>query len=222
MALMKLAGTFGLAAVVLSTSCANGPHDRSGAASTPAPAARSAPPPAPAVSPPTDEQAKTVNPIGAATVAFQNRIKEYLAFHNRVEDTVPKLTETGDPNKIAAREKALGEALIKARPDAKEGDFFIKEYQPYLIKTIQDDFKKRPLLDRKALIVELPKGVKVGANLQYPTTIPLATFPPNLLKVLPELPPELEYRIVYRHLILRDVKGNVVVDILRDVFPIPV
>jgi len=33
------------------------------------------------------------------------------------------------------------------------------------------------------------------------------------------LPAELEYRIVARSLILRDVKANLIVDILRDVVP---
>jgi hypothetical protein len=42
-----------------------------------------------------------------------------------------------------------------------------------------------------------------------------------LLRKLPDLPPELEYRIVGRSLILRDVKANLIVDILRDVVPIP-
>ena len=79
------------------------------------------------------------------------------------------------------------------------GDFFIKEYHalPQADRS-KTDFAKRSLADRKALIVELPKGVTVGVNLIYPTTIPLATFPANLLKALPELPPELEYRIVGR------------------------
>jgi hypothetical protein len=80
---------------------------------------------------------------------------------------------------------------------------------------------KRPVADRKALIVELPKDVAIGANMVYPPQLPLATFPGKLLKALPELPKGLEYRIVGRHLILRDVTGNVIVDILRDVFPIP-
>ena len=40
-----------------------------------------------------------------------------------------------------------------------------------------------------------------------------------LLRKLPDLPPELEYRIVGRHLILRDVKANLIVDVLRDVVP---
>ena len=66
---------------------------------------------------------------------------------------------------------------------------------------------------------ELPKGVKVDVNTVYPTTIPLLTFPAALLQKLPDLPPELEYRIVGRHLILRDVKANLIVDVLRDVMP---
>jgi hypothetical protein len=169
-----------------------------------------------------DEQAAPVNPRGAATKAFLDRIAEYIKFHNNVQKTVPPLDETADPAKISAREKALGEMLIKMRPNAKQGDFFIKEYQPFLAEIIKEDFAKRSLADRKALIVELPKGVKVGVNQFYPTTLPLATFPPNLLKVLPDLPPELEYRIVGRDLILRDVKGNVVVDIMPNVFSIPV
>ena len=40
-----------------------------------------------------------------------------------------------------------------------------------------------------------------------------------LLRKLPDLPPELEYRIVGRSLLLRDVKANLIVDILRDVVP---
>ena len=60
--------------------------------------------------------------------------------------------------------------------------------------------------------------MKVGVNQIYPTTLPLATFPGNLLKVLPELRRIFEYRIVGRDLILLDVKGNVVVDVVRNAF----
>jgi hypothetical protein len=169
---------------------------------------------------PETEQAQP-NKQGAATKAFLDRIQEYVTYHNNVEKMVPPLKQTPNPEEIAQREAALGAALIKQRPDAKEGDFFIKEYQPYLIRIIKQDFAKRAVADRKALLVELPKNVKIGVNMMYPTSLPLATFPANLLKKLPELPKELEYRIVGRHLILRDVTGNVIVDIIRDVFPIP-
>ena len=162
-----------------------------------------------------------VNERGAATKAFLDRIQEYVRFHHNVEKMVPALKQTPSPEEIAKREELLGATLIKQRPNPKEGDFFIKQYQPYLIQIIKEDFAKRSLVDRKALIVELPKNLKVGANMVYPTTLPLATFPGNLLKVLPELPKEVEYRIVGRHLILRDTTGNVIVDVMRNVFPIP-
>lgn len=192
------------------------------AAQAPVPKPAAAPP-QPAVSPEQKPAAAQppANEVGAATKAFLDRMQEYVTYHNNVEKMVPPLKETNDPIKISEREKALGAALIKQRPDAKQGDFFVKAYQPVLEKLIRDDFAKRSMTDRKALIVELPKGVKVGVNQLYPTTLPLATFPANLLKALPELPPELEYRIVGRDLILRDVTGNVVVDILPNVFAIP-
>lgn len=167
------------------------------------------------------EQQPPANAQGAATKAFLDRIQEYVTFHNNVEKMVPPLNETAKPEEISKREQALGAALIKQRGNAQEGDFFIKEYQPYLIRIIKQDFAKRSMADRKALVVELPKDVKIGVNMVYPSTLPLATFPGKLLKALPELPKELEYRIVGRHLILRDVKGNVIVDQMRDIFPIP-
>jgi hypothetical protein len=164
---------------------------------------------------------QTADATGAGVKAFQERVKEWVAFHNKVEATVPQLTETSDPAKISARERALGEALIKARGNARPGEYFIKEGQLVIRQIIKADLAKRTTAERKALVVELPKGAKVTINSIYPTTIPLATFPPNLLKALPDLPPELEYRIVYRDMILRDVEGNYVVDIMSEVFPIP-
>lgn len=167
------------------------------------------------------QSAQETNPRGAATKAFLDRMQEYATFHNNVEKMVPSLKETASPEEIARREAALAEALIKQRPHAKPGDFLIPQYQPYLIEIIEQDFAKRPPADRKALVVELPKGMKIGVNMIYPTSLPLATFPANLLQKLPALPDVLEYRIVGRHLILRDVKGSVIVDVMRDVFPIP-
>lgn len=188
-------------------------------AQLPAPAPQ---PPAPQPKPtPTTPQGAAVNETGAATKAFLDRLQEYVTFHNNVEKMVPPLKETSDPVKLSEREKALGEALIKQRPDAKPGDFFIKEYQPILVKLIHDDFATRPARDQKALMIELPKGFKLAVNTIYPTTLPLATFPANLLEKLPKLPPELEYRMVGRDLVLRDTTGNVIVDVLTNVFPSP-
>lgn len=160
-----------------------------------------------------------VNAQGAATLEFQKRIQAYLKIHNEAETKVPNLKKTDDPKEISDREKALGQMIMTLRAGAKPGDIFAPEYQPYFIKIVQDDFKTRSAAARKAIVVELPKNMKVDINTVYPTTLPLETFPPMLLRKLPDLPPELEYRIVARSLILRDVKANLIVDILRDVVP---
>lgn len=76
----------------------------------------------------------------------------------------------------------------------------------------------RSATDRKALVEELP-NMKLTVNMVYPPRLPLGTVPARLLRVLPDLPPELEYRIVGRNLLLRDAKANIVVDFIRDVVP---
>jgi hypothetical protein len=212
--------------VAVQLACSAAQADRTAAPNSAAPA--SATPPASSTqAAPTPvrkadaQQPVVANPLAPEVKAFLDRVTAYIAVRSKADDGIPKLTETSDPNKIAEREKALGEALVAARAGAKPGDVFAPEFLPTLNKIIKDDFSKRTMAERKALIVELPKGVKFGVNQVYPTTIPLATCPPKLLKALPELPSDIEYRIVYRHLILRDVKGNYVIDMVPNVFPIP-
>ena len=120
---------------------------------------------------PAQQKPPAANQSAAATKAFLDRLQDYVRYHNNVEKMVPPLTDTSDPAKISDREKALGDALIKQRPDAKPGDFLITQYQPILAQIIKDDFAHRPLADRKALIRELPKGLTVDVNTIYPTTI---------------------------------------------------
>ena len=237
--------SFMLSFAVLTAGCAredtNAQPTRS---SEPAATAAATPPPAPPPPPPSDEKkprVPSVKPVatpspeaaasaapdgqpgtnaqGAATLEFQNRIKNYLKTHNLAETKVPNLKRTDDPKEISDREALLGKAIQTLRANAQIGEIFAPEYQPYFIKIVQDDFAKRSAVDRKALINELPKNMKADVNTVYPTTLPLATFPAGLLRKLPDLPPELEYRFVGRSLILRDVKANLIVDILRDVVP---
>lgn len=173
----------------------------------------------PANNPTVTADGTPINAQGAATLEFKKRIDAYVKIHNQAESKVPSLKRTDDPKEISDREKALGQMIMSLRAGAQPGEIFAPEYQPYFVKIVQDDIKARSVADRKALVAELPKTVKLDINTVYPTTLPLETFPAALLRKLPDLPPELEYRIVARSLILRDVKANLIVDILRDVVP---
>ena len=87
------------------------------------------------------------------------------------------------------------------------------------MKVLADDWRTRSVADRKAIFHELPPGVKLAINQPYPTTLALLTLPANLLANLPMLPEELEYRLIDRHLLLRDRDANLVVDMLSNVLP---
>ncbi len=47
----------------------------------------------------------------------------------------------------------------------------------------------------------------------------MATMPPSLLAALPELPKELEYRIVGNYLVLRDVDAALILDYIPAAVP---
>lgn len=180
---------------------------------------QSSPAPLPATTATVAPDGQPLNAMGAAILAFHKHLEAYMKVHNEAEAKVPNLKRTDDPVEISGREKALAETIMTLRAGAQEGVVFAPDVQQHFRTIITEDFGKRSLADRRALVHELPKGVKVSVNVIYPTTTPLITFPAALLQKLPDLPPELEYRIVGRHLILRDVKANLIVDVLRDAVP---
>lgn len=164
-------------------------------------------------------QPAKANPIGTAVLGFKERVGQYVKLHNEAESKVLKLTETNDPAQVSDREAALGAMIRSLRPAAKEGDVFGADFRAVLEREVRQDFRGRPAADRKALIQELPAKMNIAVNMIYPVDLPLATFPAQLLQKLPALPPELEYRIVGHHIVLRDVTGNVVVDVARNIVP---
>lgn len=175
----------------------------------------------PSTAPTATADGQAINAAGAAVLGFQKQVQEYMKRHNEAEGKVPNLKRTDDPVEISKREKELAQMIMTLRAGAQPGEIFTKEAAAHFTTIIREDFSKRSAVDRRAIGHELPKSVKVSINTEYPTTLPLLTFPPALLQKLPDLPPELEYRIVGHHLILRDVKANLIVDAIYDVVPIP-
>lgn len=164
-------------------------------------------------------QPAQANPIGTAVLGFKERVAEYLKLQHQAESKVPRLTETNDASNVQRREAELAAMIKKLRPNAKEGDVFGEDFRAVLAREVRRDFLGRSAADRKAVMQEQPLKMRLGVNMTYPTDKPLKTFPSQLLRKLPELPPELEYRIVAHHIVLRDVIANLIVDIARDVVP---
>ena len=164
-------------------------------------------------------QQQGVNPFAQAMVDFKQRVGGYMKLRDEITRKVPEVKETGNPAKISAREKALGEAIASARVNAKPGDIFGADMVGYFKQILAEDWKSRSPADRKALFNELPRGVQIKINQAYPSTLPLVSVPPNLLAMLPMLPETLEYRLIDRYLLLRDRDANLVIDVLSNVLP---
>src|SRR5688572_23823179 len=132
-----------------------------------------------------------VNPRAEAVNAFNKRVASYVDLRSKAEAGVAALKETDDPAKISAREKALGDAIRKARATAKAGDIFGKDMTPLILEIVRADWKRRPAVDRVAILAEMEKPFVPTVNMQYPVGQPLMTFPPTLLKQLQQLPEDM-------------------------------
>jgi hypothetical protein len=181
---------------------------------------RPGPPPDEAANPKPGDQPPATQAIAMPTFAdFSERIDLYMAERARAEARVPELKETSDPSKVYDREKALGMAIRTVRANASQGEIFTDAAEVEFRRIVEADFAQRTAADRSAVLEEVPAKFPPKINTDYPTSLPLATFPPSLLMNLPTLPDVLEYRFLGRHLILRDIKGNVIIDYVPNAVP---
>ena len=165
-------------------------------------------------------QNAVLDPTEAALTEFRQRLRDYVALHNKVARPIGEIDDTKKPSEITGREVELGKAIRAARADAKAGAIFTPAVAAVLKKTIAENYRRSPEVREttKDAEAELPDFTPV-VNEVYPPTHPLATFPATLLTVLPRLPEELEYRFVTHHLILRDIEANLIVDVLPNAVP---
>jgi hypothetical protein len=158
-----------------------------------------------------------VNADASAIAEFEKRVAAYIAVHDKADAEVPSLKKTDDPKEISSREIALGDAIRAKRASARPGDVITPDAARIIRRLIKADFKNRSPKERQVFLDEVPH-FEPKVNQVYPSTWPLATFPATLLMELPKLTDKLEYRLVSNALILRDVKANIVVDFIRDVY----
>jgi hypothetical protein len=156
---------------------------------------------------------------------FSKRIDDYVALRNKLADSVGPLDPKMSQNDIAARSTKLANAIVAARQGAKPGDIFTPEAAAILASLIKQEYDRRPprILEARGDAQEELKEERPDFDPQvnqiYPTGAPLATFPASLLPLLPQLPKEIEYRIVRSWLLIRDIEANVVVDIMPHAVP---
>ena len=201
-------------------------HAQTGKTATP-------PPPKPQISEATREKAadQNANPDALVLVDFQKRVDAYMAIHRDAAKGAPPQKETNDSGKIQAAQQALGAKIRAARAAAKPGDILTPEIRnkfrrlmyPVVqgpaaqgtsgsAKAVKADVKDELKENTEEQKEEGGKPVVLKVNATYPPDTPLPTTPPQVLKGLPVLPEELEYRLIGKTLIIRDVAANIIVD----------
>ena len=160
-----------------------------------------------------------VNEDAKALAGFLERVNQYVTLHQKLENTLPKLSKESTPQQVDSHQRALTKLLQDARQDAKQGDIFTPEAQAVVKKLVTKIFSGPDGAGLRASVMDENPGVpNMKVNSRYPDEIPVSTIPPQLLEGLPKLPEEMEYRFVGNDLILMDTHAHIIADFVPDTF----
>ena len=171
-----------------------------------------------AAAPATGDQ--PVNPDAKALAGFLERLNQYVAMHQKFENSLRHLSKESSPQEIDQHQRALGGMIQKERRGAKPGDIFTAESQVVIKQLLGKVVGGPDGSALKASIMDENPGISgLKVNQRYPDTVPLSTIPPQVLQGLPKLPEEMEFRFIGNTLILMDVHAHVIADLMPNAFP---
>ena len=161
-----------------------------------------------------------VNEDARLSAEFIARVQSYVALHQKADATLPEVSNSATSRQVQEHQLALARLMEQARRGAQPGDIFTRDVRAYFRRQIAralagPDGKQL----KSAIMEENPGPIKLRINGRYPDSVPVSTMPPQVLSVLPPLPPELEYRFLGARLILLDAHGHLVVDYIDDALP---
>jgi hypothetical protein len=188
------------------------------------PAAPPATSASPADAPATKRVVGPLSEADAQALATMNdRIKDYLALHDKLEKSLPKLPTEATPQQIDSNQRQLEKLMRSERANAKAGEIFTAAAQPVIRRLLATVFGGPDGKQLKASIMDEnvvdPVQLKVRVNARYPDSVPLTSIPPQVLQTLPKLTEDLEYRFVGDWLILLDTHAHIIADYIEDALP---
>jgi hypothetical protein len=151
---------------------------------------------------------------------FNARIENYIKVHRQAEEKfglTVHLKAVRSADAIIKRQHAMAEHIGSLRKKAHEGEVFTPEIAAYFHHRLDAAYQSNPdgVSASLACVSEIVEQ-KLKPNDVYPETWDYNMMPPTMLLHIPRLPQELEYRIVNKDLIIRDVEANMIVDVMRN------
>ena len=146
---------------------------------------------------------------GDISAEFRKRVQSYFDLRRELQQGLPPLRITKNVSEIRSVRRALARRIQAARAGAQEGDIFSP--------VISAEFKEALALEMDAktwavIMDDNPGEFSHDINGIYPDGKPYSTVPGTILAVLPTLPDDIEYRFLGRHLILLDIRADVILD----------
>ena len=162
----------------------------------------------------------TVDQTSLVLQDFSKRVDDYVHLRKRAQAGLAS-SKSGSAAHIKRDQEALAQKVRAERSQVSQGNIFNSEISTLFRKLIATPFESGQGGEIRASLrhAEPVHGLLLHVNGAYPQELALQSTPPTLLSDLPKLPPDIEYRIVGRELILLDTAANVIVDLLPDAVP---
>ncbi len=149
---------------------------------------------------------------------FTETTRAYAWLHRRIENNLAPLEVNANPETIHRLVQQMAAAIRAARPDARQGEFFTDALAVELRLRIADALAANDLTAWDVHAVEGAEGIdpamaSLTVNGPFPWIYASAMFS-CVRDALPELPPELQYRIVGSTLVLIDVHAGLILDLM--------
>jgi hypothetical protein len=149
---------------------------------------------------------------------FERRAARYMRLYDRIQEQGTPQKQRGDIGENLVSQQAMAMRIRSARYQARPGDLFTPAIALALRRALDPEIRGPAARRVRELIREdAPATFVLVVNGSFPKGEPRSTMPGNLLRVLPQLPNGLEYRIVDTHLVLLDLDADIVVDYMLDI-----
>lgn len=139
---------------------------------------------------------------------FAASAQAYADRRAKLEVGLPPLQVTTNADEIERFEHRLADRIRRGRSSHRYQIFTrtMGEQIKQLLQSHADESTVALILD------DGPVEFDVDVNDSYSKQRSLATMPPSILLLLPDLPSGMQYRFAGRHLLLLDVRANMIVD----------
>ena len=163
----------------------------------------------------------------AAVAEFSYSVNKYVELHRVLAAPLGAEEMCSDPEEIQRGVDRLANAIRAERPAARPGNVFTPDVASFFRRHIAAVLRDTGY-DVEVFLDEMDDDeIDEEGFVEVPPLEVNGAFPwaagnlmwPSMLSKLPLLPEEVEYRFVGRHLVLLDVRANLVIDILEDALP---